>query len=181
MIKEVHAIPTNGLEEIDCHWEAFINKQILNCVNQHRNRLLAESLVQQIPAYLIPIEQSLRAIEKPVLLTGEYTPMNFMVKKIAGVWHIDGLFDFGDAMLGLAEYDLLGPGAFLIQGDPILLREFLTAYGYSADQMNHNLSYKLTALMLLHKYSHLKVQIRINQWEHKVKNIHDLASLVWGL
>ena len=83
-------------------------------------------------------------------------------------------------MLGLAEYDLLGPGAFLIQGDPLLLREFLTAYGYSADQMNQNLSHKLTALMLLHKYSHLKVQIRINQWEHKVKNIQDLAKLVWG-
>ncbi len=180
LIREVHAIPTAGLEEIDCHWEAFISKQILNCVNQHRSRQLAESLVQQIPGYLAPIEQYLKFIEKPVLLTGEYTPMNFMVKKIAEVWHIDGLFDFGDAMLGLAEYDLLGPGAFLIQGNPSLLREFLIAYGYSADQINQNLSHKLTALMLLHKYSHLRVQIRINQWEHKVKNIQDLERLVWG-
>jgi hygromycin-B 7''-O-kinase len=181
LIKEVHAIPTNGLEEIDCHWETFISKQIANCANQHRSRRLAESLVQQIPDYLAPIEQSLRIIRKPVLLTGEYTPMNFMVKKIADVWHIDGLFDFGDAMLGLPEYDLLGPGAFLIQGDSSLLREFLTAYGYSAGQMNQSLSQKLTALMLLHKYSHLKVQIRINEWENKVKNIQDLEKLVWGL
>ena len=61
-----------------------------------------------------------------------------------------------------------------------MLREFLAAYGYSADQMNQNLSHQLTALMLLHKYSHLKVQIRINEWEHKVKNIQDLERLVWG-
>ena len=35
LIKEVHAIPTDGLEEIDCHWETFIHQQITNCVNQH--------------------------------------------------------------------------------------------------------------------------------------------------
>ncbi len=46
--------------------------------------------------------------------------------------------------------------------------------------MNQNLSHQLTALMLLHKYSHLKVQIRINEWENKVKNIQDLERLVWG-
>ena len=181
LIKEVHAIPTDGLEEIDCHWETFIHQQITNCVNQHRSRRLVETLVQQIPGYLASIEKSLRSIHKPVLLTGEYTPMNFMVKKMDDTWHIDSLFDFGDAMLGLSEYDLLGPGAFLIQGDQSLLREFLIAYGYSTAQMNQNLSHQLTALMLLHKYSHLKVQIRINEWENKVKTIQDLERLVWGL
>ncbi len=84
LIKEVHAISTDGLEEIDCHWETFISQQIRNCVNQHRRRHLAESLVQQIPSYLATIEKSLQTIRKPVLLTGEYTPMNFMVKKIPG-------------------------------------------------------------------------------------------------
>ncbi len=44
---------------------------------------------------------------------------------------------------------------------------------------NRDISHQLTALMLLHKYSHLKVQIRINEWEHKVKNIQDLEKLVW--
>lgn len=180
LIKEVHAIPTQGLEPIDCHWEKFINRQILNCVNQHRKNKLAESLIHEIPAYLESIKPSLCSIKKPVILTGEYTPMNVMVKKTAGVWHIDGLFDFGDAMLGLPEYDLLGPGVFLIQGDQSLLRDFLGAYGYSTDQMDKSLSHQLTALMLLHKYSHLKVQIRINQWETQVKNIQDLERLVWG-
>ena len=111
-----------------------------------RSRRLAETLVQQIPGYLASIEKSLRSIHKPVLLTGEYTPMNFMVKKMDDTWHIDSLFDFGDAMLGLSEYDLLGPGAFLIQGDQSLLREFLIAYGYSTAQMNQNLSHQTNSL-----------------------------------
>jgi len=116
-----------------------------------------------------------------VLLTGEYTPMNFLVKNIGGVWHIDGLIDFGDSMLGLPEYDLLGPGAFLIQGDKRLLKEFLVSYGYSPDELTPKLSHQLTALMLLHKYSNLSIQIRIKNWEGKVRNIKDLENLVWGL
>ena len=115
-----------------------------------------------------------------MILTGEYTPMNFLVKQVEGVWHIDGLLDFGDAMLGLPEYDLLGPGAFLIQGDKQLLREFLTSYGYSKETMTEKLSYQLTALMLLHRFSNLNVQVRIKNWQSKIYSLKDLENLVWG-
>lgn len=83
-------------------------------------------------------------------------------------------------MLGLPEYDLLGPGAFLIQGDKILLREFLSSYGYSSKEMTNALRHKLTALMLLHRYSRLNAQIRIENWENKVRSLEDLEKLVWG-
>jgi len=180
LIREVHSLPTQGLEEIDCFWEQFIDRQIKKCVAHHQTMQLSESLLQQIPRYVEAAESSVRSIKNPVILTGEYTPMNFLVKQVSGVWHIDGLIDFGDAMLGLPEYDLLGPGAFLIQGDKPLLREFLTAYGYLPDSMTSLLSHQLTALMLLHQYSNLNIQIRIKDWEHKVENIQDLENLVWG-
>lgn len=70
-----------------------------------------------------------------------YTPMNFLVKQVHGIWHINGLIDFGDAMLGLPEYDLLGPGAFLIQGDKQLLCAFLTAYGYLPHELTNKFTY----------------------------------------
>lgn len=180
LIREVHSIPTDGLEAIDCHWEKFINQQLNQCVARHQEMKLPEKLLRDIPQYLDSVKDVLPTIKKPVILTGEYTPMNFLVKQKAGVWHIHGLIDFGDSMLGLPEYDLLGPGAFLIQGDKILLREFLSAYGYSSEQMTKALSHKLTALMLLHRYSRLSVQIRIDNWESKVKNLDDLEKLVWG-
>jgi hygromycin-B 7''-O-kinase len=180
LIREVHYLPTEGLEAIDCHWKEFITQQLNQCVARHQETGLPETLLQQIPKYLDSIKDFLPAIKKPVILTGEYTPMNFMVTQEAGVWHIHGLIDFGDSMLGLPEYDLLGPGAFLIQGNKILLREFLSSYGYSPEEMTHALSYKLTALMLLHRYSRLNVQIRIKNWENKVKSLDDLEDLVWG-
>jgi hygromycin-B 7''-O-kinase len=77
LIQEVHALPTDGLEAIDCHWSQFLEKQIANCVEQHQTKGLPEALLQQIPAYLDSIKEALPKIKKPVILTGEYTPMNF--------------------------------------------------------------------------------------------------------
>ena len=180
LIREVHALPTDGLEAIDCHWSQFLEKQIANCIEQHQTKGLPETLLQQLPAYLESIKEALPKIKKPVILTGEYTPMNFLVKQADGVWHISGLIDFGDAMLGLPEYDLLGPGAFLIQGDKQLLREFLTSYGYLPNEMTEMLSHQLMALMLLHQYSNLNIQVRIPNWKEKVGSLKDLENLVWG-
>ncbi|MDP3532225.1 MAG: aminoglycoside 3'-phosphotransferase/choline kinase family protein [Alphaproteobacteria bacterium] len=180
LIREVHSLPISGLEEIDCHWKHFIQQQINSCVEQHRSAGLSNALLEEIPSYLDSTKDSLIKIEKPVLLTGEYTPMNFLVKQTDGVWHIDALIDFGDSMLGLPEYDLLGPGAFLIQGDKLLLREFLNSYGYTSNELTPALSHQLMALMLLHKYSNLKIQVRIEDWKSKVHNLKDLESLVWG-
>jgi hygromycin-B 7''-O-kinase len=180
LIREVHSLPIAGLEEIDCYWECFVQQQIDRCTEQHRSVGLSDALLAEIPSYLDATKDSLIKIKKPVLLTGEYTPMNFLVKQTQGVWHIDALIDFGDSMLGLPEYDLLGPCAFLIQGDKSLLREFLTSYGYSSNALTPDLSHQLMSLMLLHKYSNLKIQVRIEDWMHKVQNLKDLENLVWG-
>lgn len=179
LIKEVHAIPTDGLEVIDCHWEQFIQKQIDNCLMRHQSTQLPNHLLEQLPTYLELLQPKLSKIKSPVILTGEYTPMNFLVKQIDGVWHIDGLIDFGDAMLGLPEYDLLGPGAFLIQGDKELLREFLISYGYSSEELTENLSLQFMGLMLLHQYSNLNIQVRIDGWQN-TKTLKELERLVWG-
>lgn len=180
LIREVHSLPIAGLEEIDSHWEHFIQEQMNRCVEQHQSNGLSNMLLEEMPSYLNSIKDSLVKIEKTVLLTGEYTPMNFLVKQKDDAWHIDALIDFGDSMLGLPEYDLLGPGAFLIQGDKSLLREFLTFYGYSSNALTPDLSHQLMALMLLHKYSNLNAQVRIEDWTHKVQHLKDLENLVWG-
>lgn len=180
LIKNVHSLSTQGLESIDCHWKMFIENQIACSIEHHRNKNLSPILLQQIPSYIESVNESLLRIEKPVILTGEYTPMNFLVTIIEDIWHISGLIDFGDAMLGHYKYDLLGPGAFLIQGDKELLNGFLSAYGFLPNELNEDLSHQLTSLMLLHKYSNLEIQVRITDWKDKVSNLKELENLVWG-
>lgn len=181
LIHEVHSLTTKGLEKIDCHWTYFIENQIKNCFLRHKEMKMPEFLLREISNYLQSTKQTLPKLRSPVILTGEYTPMNILVNKEDSIWHIVGLIDFGDSMLGMPEYDLLGPGAFLIQGDKKLLKEFLAAYGYPASEMTRTLSQQLTTLMLLHRYSNLNVQIRIKDWQNKINNLKDLETLVWGL
>lgn len=119
-------------------------------------------------------------INQPVILTGEYTPMNILVQQQSGIWHIDGMIDFADTMLGKAEYDLDGPGTFLIQGNKQLLKAFLSAYGYAKEEMTMALSHQLTAITLLHRYSYLKTKLRIKNWQSRVTSIKDLEDLIWG-
>ena len=56
LIREVHALPTNGLESIDSHWQTFIRQQIDQCVSRHRELKLSDALLQEIPKYLDSIE-----------------------------------------------------------------------------------------------------------------------------
>jgi hygromycin-B 7''-O-kinase len=147
----------------------------------HRKNQLKEQILSQLPNYLDRTMKLLPLSVVPVLLTGEYTPFNLLVKRISNRWTLSGMIDFGDCMLGYQEYDLLGPGAFLIQGNSQLLREFLLSYGYSPLELDHDLSRRLTALMLLHRFSNLRIQIRIPAWENKVTCPEDFESLVWGL
>lgn len=178
LIAQVHGLSTEGFGGLEDNWNKFLQEQIEHCQTQHQ--CLSTSLLNQMPNYIGAIKDSLLLKGNPVLLTGEYTPMNILVKQEKEKWHIHGLIDFGDAMLGLPQYDLLGPGAFLIQGDKELLRAFLMAYGYSSDTLTEALSHQLTALMLLHRYSNLDIQVRIADWKTKVQNLKDLENLVWG-
>jgi hygromycin-B 7''-O-kinase len=179
LIREVHSLSVQGLEVIDCHWPVFIRHQINQCYKRHQATELSDKLLQQIPKYLSFTEEILPEIKHPVILTGEYTPMNLLVTQESVNWHINGLIDFGDAMLGLPEYDLLGPGVFLIQGDKLFLKEFLLAYGYLEEELTQKLSRQLTLLLLLHRYSNLNLQIRIENWHQKVERLEDLENLVW--
>jgi hygromycin-B 7''-O-kinase len=136
--------------------------------------------LQGLSDYLHPLTERLKKIQKPAILTGEFTPMDVLVKRIKGIWHIQGRIDFGDAMLGAPEYDLLGPGAFLIQGDRQRLRGFLLAYGYAENELTSEFSYHLMTLMLLHRYSNLGVQVRIRDWQNTICRLQDLERLIWG-
>lgn len=178
LIHEVHNLPIDGLD-IDFNWNSFLEQQINNCMIQHKTMQCANKLLSEIPKYIEAVKPTLFC-NHPVLLTGEYTPMNFLIHQTEDIWHISGLFDFGDVMLGLPQYDLLGPGAFLIQGNKKLLKAFLLSYGYKPDELNEWLSHQLTALMLLHQYSDLDCQLRIDNWQAKITNLKDLENLMWG-
>lgn len=179
IMRAAHALPTAGLESIDLGWDAFLERQIAGCESRHRRMGLPERLASQIPAYLESARALLPRSVAPVLLTGEYTPQNLLVTRAGGRWRVTGMIDFADACLGAPEYDLLGPCLFLSAGSADLQRAFLGACGYAPADLGPALSRKLMALALLHRYSNLRFQLRLEGWESQVSSLSELEQTIW--
>jgi hygromycin-B 7''-O-kinase len=168
---EVHALPAQGIESLAPRWDDFIARQRERCIERQRRTGLPPHLLAQVPAFIIggPLPEG-----EPVLLTGEYTPMNLFVD--AGE-RLCAMFDFGDGLIGPREYDWLGPMCFLAAGQPAQLAAFFGGYGVT---LTEPVRLVLLRMLLLHRYSHLPAQIALPGWQ-KASDFEQLAALIWPL
>ena len=58
-------------------------------------------------------------------------------------------------MRGDREYEFVGVGVFVAEGDARFLARTLTSYGYQPDQLGPDLRRRLLALGILHRYGNL--------------------------
>jgi len=180
---EVHAIDVGDLKHLEPQWNRFLGEQASACKVRHEKKGMPQWFVKGLDTWLKDSHELLNEPFQSVILTGEYTPFNLLVQPIDGHFRLSGMIDFGDTMIGSADYDLLGPSVFLGEGDPLLIRALFSAYGYDlSDAMTiDSLRRKLLTLQILHRYSDFKSQLRIADWENKVGSFDDLARLIWPL
>jgi hygromycin-B 7''-O-kinase len=172
----IQTIPISGPLNHFQAWDAFLAAQADKCWARHKRSGEPEWLIDQVDGW-IRDQMPLLQTTQPALLTGEYTPFNLLATDLTGSWRLSGMIDFGDAMIGHPEYDLLGPSAFLASGDRDLIQSLFTGYGLTDPDLS--LHRRLMALLLLHKYSNLSRQIRIPNWQTKVNSIEALMHLIW--
>jgi len=179
LIAEVHRINIGPLAELEPKWSLFISQQRKKAYARHEKLGLPIKFLEGIEHYLDENYGLIPSTFESVILTGEYTPENILVKKNGADFCIEGLIDFGDVMVGLPEYDLLGPSTFLAAGDPNRLMSLFSGYGYSEAELNSDLLKRLTSLLLMHRYSNLAAQIGIENWQERASNIEELEQLIW--
>lgn len=170
---EVQAVPPGPLTALEPEWKGFIAGQAERCRSWHERRGLAPHLLEQIEPYLEKTRSALPESFQPAILTGEYTPGNLLMTRQAGAWRLSGLIDFGDAMVGFSEYDLLGPSTFLSLGDAGQVRALLDGYGYGTPPPG--LSQRLMRMLLLHRFS------KLLRWQDRVRDFDELERLLWPL
>jgi hygromycin-B 7''-O-kinase len=176
LIAQVQAIEPGALAVLPPAWPAFIDAQVEGCRRRHERLGLPPHLLAQVERYLAATSDVLPARFAPAILTGEYTPGNLLMHRTARGWQIAGLIDFGDVMVGFADYDLLGPSTFLAAGDGGSVRALLEGYGFSATR--EGLRERLMRLLLLHRHSDLGLQVTIAGWQ-RARTLDDLARLLW--
>lgn len=181
VIAEVQRIPPGELSQLEPRWEDFIPKQIEGCRARHQRLGLTQKYLDGIDEILHVATRIIPLHAPRVILTGEYIPENFLMEREANGWRLSGLIDFGDAMTGWGEYDLLGPSTFMAGGNSRRVRELFTGFGYSAAELDDALTRRLLVLLLLHRYSYPRRQIHIEEWEQKAADLHELENLIWPL
>lgn len=135
-------------------WDDFMRAQAARCVEHQRAKGTTDEWLAQIPAFLATAPLPTRA--QPVLLHTEVMREHLLVEEGPRGFTFSGLFDFEPAMRGAPEYELASVGVFVSCGDAHLLRRLLLAYGYAPAALDQDLSRRLLAYALLHRYSNLR-------------------------
>ncbi|MDO8397055.1 MAG: aminoglycoside 3'-phosphotransferase/choline kinase family protein [Bradyrhizobium sp.] len=178
-IAQVQRAPVGDLAGIEPGWSQFMARQIAGCRTRHERLGLSHKFLDGFDDLLADAEALTALDAPPVILTGEYIPENFLLSCDNGDWRLSGLIDFGDVMTGRAEYDLLGPSAFMTAGMPGRVRSLFSGFGYSSAEIDFTLKRRLMVLMLLHRFSDPVRHICIEGWQHKAGDLVQLQELLW--
>ncbi len=179
LLARLHALPTEGLEELGGDWPTFLERQRRACV-AHQLQEGAESYwVEQIPGFLASV--SLTIASRRVLLHTEVMREHVLVTQRAGRWELSGLIDFEASMVGHFEYEFAGVGLFLSEGDPEVLQELLLTYGLAPGESVLAMQERFMAYALLHRYSNLKWLLERMPPHPGTSTLRQLAAQWWAL
>jgi hygromycin-B 7''-O-kinase len=167
---QVHALPVGEQAALAPPWTDFIARQRAGCLARQRRTGLPEHLLTEVEAFIAgPLPAG-----PDVLLTGEYTPMNLLVDAAGD--HLSGMFDFGDGLIGPAAYDWGGPLCFLAAGSAGRVAAFFEGYGRPFDEAARQIQMRL---LLLHRYSCLRIQLASCPGWDRAAGLGDLARRLW--
>jgi Ser/Thr protein kinase RdoA (MazF antagonist) len=114
------------------------------------------------------------------LIHADLTRDHFLGEIQGGQWHTRAVIDFGDAMIGGLDYELVALHLDLFGLDINLLRSFLSGYGleHAAAASLPNRALRAT---LLHPFNVLSI-LPENYLRHKAyKSLQELADAMWRL
>jgi len=180
IIAEVQRVPLGDLSQIEPRWDEFIPRQIQGCRARHERLGLPRQFLAGLDDLLRDAATLIPLNAPPVILTGEYIPENFLLRREMEGWGVSGLIDFGDVMTGWGEYDLLGPSAFMTAGVPRRVRSLFEGFGYTSTDLTPTLKRRLMALFLLHRVSDPVRQVCIEGWQQKA-DLFELQDLLWPI
>ncbi|RYZ54594.1 MAG: hypothetical protein EOP07_15730, partial [Proteobacteria bacterium] len=121
IMADTHAVAVGELQSLKPDWDEFIHNQVRDAKGRHEKKGMPEHLLDQLEDWIRINLHLLDHKQSRVILTGEYTPFNLLACKKGGEYQLSSMIDFGDTMIGVADYDLIGPSTFLCAGDPELV------------------------------------------------------------
>jgi hygromycin-B 7''-O-kinase len=179
LIAQVRSISVVGLNELAIDWAAFVARQVATAAERQRGGGVPEDLLAQVPAFLESTVVHLLQGFEPVLLLADITDENVLLSKAGGSWQVVSYVDFGDAVIGHPDYELVTPGLELARGDGQLLRALLRDAGYAESELNKELRRRLMAFTLLHRFVQLEDVVKMVPQARGDTVLEELAQVLW--
>ena len=175
----LHAVPTEGLEDIGVDWPAFVERQIRACIDEIAQAGLDERWTRETAEFFAQLPPLFEPGFQPVLLSADVTDEHILVSQRDGKWDMTGYIDFGDAMLGHPHYEFAAPGCCITHGSPRLQRAMMLAYGYPEDQLDADLADRLMAYTLIHRYINVPDLLKMLDLPQTVSLEH-IKRVLWS-
>lgn len=182
--RQLHDLPLDGSSLFAADWSGYVallNTQRAGCAARQRAwGTLPEHMVEQIDAFLAPVEDLIPRHSRPHLIHADMTADHILGRLQEGRWQTTGIIDFGDAMVGSLWYELAALHLDLFRGDKRLLAAFLEAYGLDP-ALRGVLARRAMSGALLHQFDVLKGIME--RWPHarSLSTLDQLAAAVWDL
>lgn len=177
-ISDMQALPPGELGTGKPSWRDFIDGQINNCFERHRQLGMSPGFLSDLRVLLADASSVIPLDAPPVILTGDWIPQNILLSEDRGVWNLAGVIDFGDVMTGWGEYDLLAPTAFMCAGSHGRTQSLLRGYSAIDGECDDAMRRRLLTLTLLHAESDLR-KVDIDGWEDRATRLFDLGDIIW--
>lgn len=182
LVRQLHTLPMRDTCALVPTWERFaagLRERHAACAaNQRDWQALPEHLIDQIDAYLPPIEMLVDRRTAPLLLHSDLNEDHVLGVFAGGHWKLTGIIDFGDAMAGDWLYELIALHIGLWHCDKRLLRVFLETYGVGLERHEH-FALRALSYTLLHEFAVLRQVFEEFPAAATLDSLEELAARLW--
>jgi len=130
-VRVLHAAPLTQITSLDTSlegWQRFVQRQKVRAVERNRRHgVLPLSILKAIPRFITTALQASPA--GPLcLMNGDLTEDHVLLVRQDGRWHISGLIDFADSLIGRSDYEWAALWFSALDRDREALHYFMQGY-----------------------------------------------------
>ena len=185
-VKRLHAVDTAPLAAVDKgeSWDALVNRRRRRVLPELVDReLIAPAVVPELETLLDDAVAAARTAPR-VVVHGDLNAEHLLLDERHGRWVVTGLIDFGDARIGVPDYEWMPLWLGLCNRDAGMMRAILHAYDPALLQngrLGHRIARRIAAWTLLHQYGSDAIAELLDSSGEPcpVTSLATLQALVW--
>ncbi len=183
IIRHLHQLPIapfTSLDHTPAGWQTFVQHRMAEAASPAQwEGILPATVVAEIPGFLASVLNR-KADDIPlVLMNGDLTEDHILLQPNNGKWHISGLIDFGDALVGQKEYEWIALWFSGLNRDYECLTAFMNSYD-SRIRLDDEFFTNAMAFTFLHEFATDILALTLHASGHPpITSLLELQALLW--